>query len=76
MISGFCRERDKICVLLGYYAAHGGNSLPTFRDNLSVPFLKGQEFSVRNYQHALRNIPEERKPRTFQSNNLKKKNCH
>ena len=25
------------CVLLGYYAASGGNSLPTFRDILSVP---------------------------------------
>jgi len=23
------------CALLGYYAAHGGNSLPKFRDNLS-----------------------------------------
>ena len=32
----------KICVdgnfaLLGYYAASSGNSLPTFRDNISVP---------------------------------------
>jgi hypothetical protein len=30
-----------VCVLfyalLGYYAAYGGNSLPTFPDNLSVP---------------------------------------
>ena len=25
------------CILLGYYAACSGNSLPTFRDNLSVP---------------------------------------
>jgi hypothetical protein len=25
------------CVRLGYYAASTGNSLPTFRDNLSVP---------------------------------------
>ena len=23
------------CALLGYYAAHGGNSLPRFRDSLS-----------------------------------------
>ena len=28
---------DEKCVLLGYYAASSGNSLPTFRDNLSVP---------------------------------------
>jgi hypothetical protein len=26
----------EVCALLGYYAACGGNSLPTFRDNLSV----------------------------------------
>ena len=25
------------CILLGYYAACNGNSLPTFRDNISVP---------------------------------------
>ena len=25
------------CGCLGYYAAYGGNFLPTFRDNLSVP---------------------------------------
>jgi hypothetical protein len=29
-------HRIKICVLLGYYVACGGNSLPTFWDNLSV----------------------------------------
>ena len=36
VISGFRREADEICALVGYYAASGGNSLPTFRDNLSV----------------------------------------
>jgi hypothetical protein len=32
-------------ILLGFYAASGGNFLPTFRDNLSVPSsgLKNQE---------------------------------
>jgi hypothetical protein len=35
--AGFCSEVDKHCVLLGCYAASGGNFLPTFRDNLSVP---------------------------------------
>ena len=38
MISGFCCEVDEHYVLLGYYAASSGNSLPTFRDNLSVQF--------------------------------------
>jgi hypothetical protein len=28
VISGFRREVDEICVLLGYYAAYSGNSLP------------------------------------------------
>jgi len=36
VISGFLREVDEICAFLGYYAAYSGNSLPTFRDNLSV----------------------------------------
>jgi hypothetical protein len=42
-ISGFRREVQENCVLLGYYTASSGNSLPTFRDNLLVPSL-----SVRN----------------------------
>ena len=36
MISGFGREVDENCALLGHYAASSGNLLPTFRDNLSV----------------------------------------
>ena len=35
-MSDFRREVDETCAPLGYYAAYGGNSLPTFRDNLSV----------------------------------------
>ena len=35
--SGFCSEMDENCALLGYNTASSGNSLPTFRDNLSVP---------------------------------------
>jgi hypothetical protein len=31
------RRSYEICALLGYYAAQSGNSVPTFRDNLSVP---------------------------------------
>ena len=35
----YCRRnlRVEICALLGFYAANNRNSLPTFRDNLSVP---------------------------------------
>jgi hypothetical protein len=36
VISGFRRHADEICALLGYYAVSSGNSLPTFRDNVSV----------------------------------------
>jgi len=35
-ISGLRREVGEICTHLGYYTAYSGNSLPTFRDNLSV----------------------------------------
>jgi len=38
MLSGFRRDADEICALLGYYAAYNGSSAPTFRDNLSVWF--------------------------------------
>jgi len=37
VISGFRRKVDRNCALLVYYATSNGNSLPTFRDNLSVP---------------------------------------
>ena len=29
-----------ICAILGYYSACSGNSLPTFRDNLLVPYSR------------------------------------
>jgi hypothetical protein len=37
VISGFRRDVDEICVLLGRYAASSGNPLPTFRHNVSLP---------------------------------------
>jgi hypothetical protein len=40
-ISGFRREVDENCALLGYYAVSRGNSLPTFRDQ---PRNVGNEF--------------------------------
>jgi len=36
VMSGSHRETNENFVLLGYYAAGNGNSLPTFRDKLSV----------------------------------------
>ena len=43
VIAGFGRVIDQNCALLGCYAANSGNSVPTFRDNLSGPIFKGQE---------------------------------
>jgi hypothetical protein len=40
VISGFHHEVDEKCALLGYYAASSGNPLPTFRDDISVPFIR------------------------------------
>jgi hypothetical protein len=37
MISGFRRDVDEICTLLGYYAALSGSPVATFRGNQSVP---------------------------------------
>ena len=38
-MSRFRREVAENCTLLGHYAASSDNFLPTFRDNLLVPFL-------------------------------------
>jgi len=60
---------DESYTVLGYYAASSGNSLPTFRDTLSVPssFLNLKmgptgcpETSIRNSHYSFRNNPEER----------------
>ena len=67
-ISGFRRA------LLGYYAAQSGNSLPTFRDKLSVTYSRAKkskkknnigcpETPVRNYHSRLRNVAEARRSR-------------
>jgi hypothetical protein len=37
VISGFRRDVDEICTLLGYYETSSGYLLQTFRDNVSVP---------------------------------------
>ena len=43
------------CALLGYYAASGGNSLPTFLENLLIDC---PETLVRNYHYLLHNNPD------------------
>ena len=56
MTSRFRGEVDENCDLLSYFAAGSGNSLPTFRDNLSVPFLaleEGTDRSSRNVSKKL-----------------------
>jgi hypothetical protein len=40
VISGFRRDVNEICALLGYYAALCGGYVATFRDKLSVPSSK------------------------------------
>ena len=75
-ISGFIREVDENCALLGYYASSSGNSLPTFWYNLSIlssvvknpsPLKMGPinfpEKSVRNYQYLPCNSPAEHRTR-------------
>ena len=44
VISGFRRDVDEICALLGYYAASCGNPLPTFRYNVSVPSSRVKKY--------------------------------
>jgi hypothetical protein len=58
--SGFPREIDENCALLGSYSASSGNFLPTFRDNLSVPPSRVHKLTARNCLFSLRNNPEER----------------
>jgi hypothetical protein len=44
VISGFRGDSDELCNLMGYYAASSGNPLPTFRDNLSVPYSRVEKY--------------------------------
>ena len=62
MISGFRCKAEENCPLQGCYAASSDNSLPTFRNNISITFLDPlkvgpigcRETSVRKY-YSLRN---------------------
>jgi hypothetical protein len=76
--------KDENFSLLDYYTANSGNSLPTFRDNISVsssrvkkrsPLKMRQtaclERSVRNYHYSLRYNPEERSSHLLRGGSLK-----
>jgi hypothetical protein len=49
VVSGFRRDVDEICALLGYYAALSGGSVPRFRDNLSVPSSRIKKSKKKGY---------------------------
>jgi hypothetical protein len=69
VISGFRCDVDDIYGLLGYYTELAGSSVPTFRDNISVPSSSVKnmgstafpENSVQNYHSTLRSVLEERR---------------
>jgi hypothetical protein len=69
-ISGCRRHVGEICAILGYYTASCGSSVPTFRDNVSVPSsrvkkskkmgpIRCPETSVNSYHTTLCKILEE-----------------
>jgi len=62
MGTDFRREVDETYALLSYYAASSGNSLQTFRDNLSVPLNleDGADRLSLMVHYSLCNDPEER----------------
>jgi hypothetical protein len=74
----------EICALLRHYTASNFNSLPTFRDNVSVSSSRIKTFwtlkmrpiccpetSVKNYHWALCNAPEERRSHQHQEGSMK-----
>jgi len=58
-----------------YYAAYSGNSLPKFRDNLSVPSSRAKmgpiSKTVRNHHYTQHNSPEERTSHLLHGGSLK-----
>jgi len=49
VISGFRRDVDGIWALLGCCAAYNDDSLPTFRDNLSIPSSRVKKSKIRPF---------------------------
>ena len=53
-------SKGENCVLLSYYTTNSGNSLPTFRDNLSVSSSRTKKSSSLKMRHVLsRNVGKE-----------------
>jgi hypothetical protein len=53
LISGFRRDVDEICGLMGNYTASCGNYLLTFRDNVSVPSSRVKIPKLLNIIHVM-----------------------
>jgi len=77
-------SKGENCTLMSYYTTNSGNSLPTFRDNLSASSSRMKkssslkmrqivcpETSVRNYHYSLRYKPEERSSHLLRGGSLK-----
>jgi len=66
VISGFRCEVGEFCTLLGYYTAYSGNSVPTFRDNLSVTSSRVKKSNMNSawtlIQRLSRNVGTELPP--------------
>jgi len=71
MISGFCREEDENCALLGYYKMSHGNFFTDVSGQPISPIFKGKKFltlkdwtdrlsqnSRKNYHYSLYNNQE------------------
>jgi hypothetical protein len=56
VISGVRPEVDGNCALLIYYAGSNGNYVPTVRDNLSFPFARVKDPTIRK-PRTLKMVP-------------------
>jgi len=59
VISGVRREGDENCVFLGYVTS-GGNSVPTIRDNKTVPSSIVKKQKKRPWRIGLKVVPKHR----------------
>jgi hypothetical protein len=57
-------EVDENCVLLGYYAASSGNSLPTFRNNITDSSSRKKNKKIRKRRRK-KERKKEKKPRKW-----------
>jgi hypothetical protein len=74
-ISGFCRDVENICSLLGYYAASCGNCLPMFRDNVWVPSSRDKTLDPENGTDTLSRIVGKQLPQDASLSEERKSLC-